>query len=260
MTSEGLRAFELTALDFVDIVIAAVHRGRAPLAPEAVRDLIAVATSPAGSLWRTAHSGPGLASPYDSWTRPARPAVSVDGEPQSELLSSWLRLEKILSDAFSKNMQHRAMAHARPLGPMRFASGSCPQGKDTFMPLLRKFRQRVVTAGAVGVLAASAGLVATAPTAAAATTAPAGALSGVFIYANPNYSIPVYPGGAPSQIANLTGPAKDSVSSIGNSTDLHLCFYEHANYGGLEFRIGPGEWWATIPGWINDKISSYRPC
>ncbi|AZK97722.1 hypothetical protein B7R87_30395 [Streptomyces tsukubensis] len=109
----------------------------------------------------------------------------------------------------------------------------------------------------MGALAVSAGLVMNAPP---ATAAPAPALAGVFIYANPNYSIPVYPSGAPVQVANLGGPAQDSTSSIGNSTDLRMCFYEHGNYGGLEFRIGPGEWWATLPGWINDRISSYRPC
>ncbi|MFJ8229891.1 hypothetical protein ACIQ9E_08015 [Streptomyces sp. NPDC094448] len=125
------------------------------------------------------------------------------------------------------------------------------------MSLLRKTGQRLAAAGAVGALAASASLVMNTPPAAAA---PAPALAGVFIYANPNYSIPVYPSGAPVQVANLSGPAQDSTSSIGNSTNLRMCFYEHGNYGGLEFRIGPGEWWATLPGWINDRISSYRPC
>ncbi|MEW1547852.1 hypothetical protein [Streptomyces tsukubensis] len=125
------------------------------------------------------------------------------------------------------------------------------------MSLLRKTRQRLAAAGAVGALAVSAGLV---MNASPATAAPAPAFAGVFIYANPNYSIPVYPSGAPVQVANLGGPAQDSTSSIGNSTNLRMCFYEHGNYGGLEFRIGPGEWWATLPGWINDRISSYRPC
>ncbi|MFE4632187.1 hypothetical protein ACFRJ1_02245 [Streptomyces sp. NPDC056773] len=120
------------------------------------------------------------------------------------------------------------------------------------MSFLRDAGQRLVLAGVLGALAASAGVVATAT--------PAAALGGVFIYANPNYSIPVYPSGAPVQIAELTGPAKDTTSSIGNSTSFSMCFYEHKNYGGLEFRIGPGEWWATVPSWINDKISSYRPC
>ncbi|MFI1864032.1 hypothetical protein [Streptomyces jumonjinensis] len=127
------------------------------------------------------------------------------------------------------------------------------------MSFLRKTKQRLALAAAVGALAATAGVVTTAAPAAAAP-APAVAFAGVFIYANPNYSIPVYPSGAPVQVAELTGSGRDTTSSIGNSTDLSMCFYEHRNYGGLEFRIGPGEWWATIPGWINDKISSYRPC
>ncbi|MFD0149442.1 alpha/beta fold hydrolase [Streptomyces sp. NPDC055721] len=71
------------------------------------------------------------------------------------------------------------------------------------------------------------------------TATPASALSGVFIYANPNHSIPVHPSGAPVQVAELTGTAKDTTSSVGNSTNLSMCFYEHKNYGGLEFRIGP---------------------
>ncbi|MFJ2742932.1 hypothetical protein ACIO3O_25075 [Streptomyces sp. NPDC087440] len=126
------------------------------------------------------------------------------------------------------------------------------------MSLLAKTKQHLALAAAVGTLAATAGALATAAPAGAAAT---GAnFAGVFIYANPNYSIPVYPSGAPVQVGELTGSGKDSTSSIGNSTNLSMCFYEHKNYGGLEFRIGPGEWWATIPGWINDKISSYRPC
>ncbi|MFF3431387.1 hypothetical protein [Streptomyces sp. NPDC002602] len=120
------------------------------------------------------------------------------------------------------------------------------------MSFLRESKQRLAVAGVLGALVTTAAVVGTAT--------PAAAFSGVFIYANPNYSIPVYPGGAPVQVAELTGSAKDTTSSIGNSTNLSMCFYEHRNYGGLEFRIGPGEWWATIPGWINDKISSYRPC
>ncbi|MFF4450008.1 hypothetical protein [Streptomyces sp. NPDC001502] len=120
------------------------------------------------------------------------------------------------------------------------------------MPILRKTKQRLAVAALLGALTATA--------AGPATATPAAAFAGVFIYANPNYSIPVYPSGAPVQIAELTGPAKDTTSSIGNSTNLSLCFYEHKNYGGLEFRIGPGEWWATIPSWIDNKISSYRPC
>ncbi|MGW3652432.1 hypothetical protein [Streptomyces sp. NPDC000878] len=120
------------------------------------------------------------------------------------------------------------------------------------MSLLRKSKQRLAVTAVLGVLFTTAGVVATAT--------PAAAAGNVFIYANPNYSIPVYPSGAPVQVAELTGPAKDTTSSIGNSSSFSMCFYEHKNYGGLEFRIGSGEWWATIPSWINDKISSYRPC
>ncbi|MFD4860633.1 peptidase inhibitor family I36 protein [Streptomyces atratus] len=120
------------------------------------------------------------------------------------------------------------------------------------MSFLTNTRQRVAAADAVGTLTLTATVVATAT--------PASAFTGVFIYANPNYSIPVYPSGAPVQIAELTGPAKDTTSSVGNSTNLSMCFYEQKNYGGLEFRIGPGEWWATIPSWIDNKISPYRPC
>ncbi|MFI0977717.1 hypothetical protein ACH4SP_11950 [Streptomyces sp. NPDC021093] len=128
------------------------------------------------------------------------------------------------------------------------------------MSFLAKTKQQLALAAAVGTLAATAGVAATATPAAAAAATTDANFAGVFIYANPNYSIPVYPSGAPVTVGELTGSGKDSTSSIGNSTNLSMCFYEHKNYGGLEFRIGPGEWWATIPNWINDKISSYRPC
>ncbi|MFD0378099.1 peptidase inhibitor family I36 protein [Streptomyces sp. NPDC127112] len=53
---------------------------------------------------------------------------------------------------------------------------------------------------------------------------------------------------------------QDSASSVVNNTGSGICFYEHNNYGGLEFRIGPREQWASVPGWINDKISSFKYC
>ncbi|GLX23526.1 MULTISPECIES: peptidase inhibitor family I36 protein [Streptomyces] len=53
---------------------------------------------------------------------------------------------------------------------------------------------------------------------------------------------------------------QDSASSVVNNTGSRICFYEHNNYGGLEFRIGPGEQWASVPSWINDKISSFKYC
>ncbi|GLF92958.1 hypothetical protein [Streptomyces yaizuensis] len=135
------------------------------------------------------------------------------------------------------------------------------------MSFSKKIRQRLAVAGAVGTLVTAAGVTAVATPAAAApaTTAatatdPITVLAGVFIYAQPNYSIPVYPSGAPTYVSDLSGPARDTTSSISNSTNLSMCFYEHSAHRGLEFRIGPGENWATIPSWIDNKISSYRPC
>ncbi|MEV7286213.1 hypothetical protein AB0O01_16835 [Streptomyces sp. NPDC093252] len=120
------------------------------------------------------------------------------------------------------------------------------------MSFLANNKRRSALIGAVAAMAATAGVVATAT--------PAAAQGNVFVYANYNYSIPVYPSGAPVYVTNLTGIAKDSISSVGVTTDHGMCFYEHANFGGLEFKVGRGEWWAQVPSWINDKISSYRPC
>ncbi|MEU8777363.1 peptidase inhibitor family I36 protein [Streptomyces sp. NPDC048606] len=52
----------------------------------------------------------------------------------------------------------------------------------------------------------------------------------------------------------------DATSSVVNNTRGGVCFYEHTNYGGLEFRIGAGEKWASVPSWINDRISSFKFC
>ncbi|MFJ5265874.1 peptidase inhibitor family I36 protein [Streptomyces sp. NPDC088387] len=52
----------------------------------------------------------------------------------------------------------------------------------------------------------------------------------------------------------------DSVSSIVNNSGSNICFYEHPGYGGLKFTVGPWQKWATVPDWINDKISSLTPC
>ncbi|MFE5539109.1 peptidase inhibitor family I36 protein [Streptomyces sp. NPDC056492] len=52
----------------------------------------------------------------------------------------------------------------------------------------------------------------------------------------------------------------DRASSVVNNTGSGICFYEHVGYGGLEFRIGPREKWASVPSWINDKISSFKYC
>ncbi|MER7701830.1 peptidase inhibitor family I36 protein [Kitasatospora sp. NPDC097605] len=53
---------------------------------------------------------------------------------------------------------------------------------------------------------------------------------------------------------------QDQASSVVNNTGSSICFYEHNGYGGAEFRIGPWEKWATVPGWINDRISSFKYC
>ncbi|MFD5417496.1 peptidase inhibitor family I36 protein [Streptomyces sp. NPDC127069] len=53
---------------------------------------------------------------------------------------------------------------------------------------------------------------------------------------------------------------QDVTSSVVNNTGSAICFYENNWYGGLEFRTGPHEQWASVPGWINDKISSFKYC
>ncbi|MFJ8160126.1 peptidase inhibitor family I36 protein [Streptomyces sp. NPDC096136] len=53
---------------------------------------------------------------------------------------------------------------------------------------------------------------------------------------------------------------QDVTSSVVNNTGSGICFYEHNNYGGLQFRIGPWEKWPSVPSWINDRISSFTYC
>ncbi|MEW1638959.1 peptidase inhibitor family I36 protein [Streptomyces sp. NPDC093801] len=53
---------------------------------------------------------------------------------------------------------------------------------------------------------------------------------------------------------------QDVASSVVNNTGSGICFYEHNNYGGLQFRIGPWEKWPSVPSWINDRISSFTYC
>ena len=55
VTAEVVRDFKIDALDAVDQIVEAVHASGAPLEAEAARDLIAVATSLASSLWQTAY-------------------------------------------------------------------------------------------------------------------------------------------------------------------------------------------------------------
>ncbi|MFS8105003.1 peptidase inhibitor family I36 protein [Lentzea alba] len=52
----------------------------------------------------------------------------------------------------------------------------------------------------------------------------------------------------------------DRISSFVSNHGGNLCFYEHEDFRGLEFRIGPRESWGSMPRWINDKISSFRAC
>ncbi|MBD0674975.1 peptidase inhibitor family I36 protein [Streptomyces sp. CBMA156] len=53
---------------------------------------------------------------------------------------------------------------------------------------------------------------------------------------------------------------QDITSSVLNNTGSHICFYEHNDYGGAEFKVGPHEQWPSLPSWINDKISSFKYC
>lgn len=50
------------------------------------------------------------------------------------------------------------------------------------------------------------------------------------------------------------------ISSLISTYDGHLCFYDLEDFGGVEFKIGPKEKWATIPWWIDNKISSFKVC
>ncbi|MEU3609179.1 peptidase inhibitor family I36 protein [Streptomyces sp. NPDC035033] len=52
----------------------------------------------------------------------------------------------------------------------------------------------------------------------------------------------------------------DRISSISSNYGQAICFYSDPHYNGLQFRIGPWEKWSYVPDWINDKISSFRPC
>jgi AcrR family transcriptional regulator len=81
---ETVREFKLSALAAVDQVVEAVHAARGPLDADAVRDLIAVATSLAGSLWQTAHPAPALERLYAEDARLAHSVV--DFEPRLQRL------------------------------------------------------------------------------------------------------------------------------------------------------------------------------
>ncbi|MGV9311912.1 peptidase inhibitor family I36 protein [Streptomyces sp. NPDC003691] len=123
--------------------------------------------------------------------------------------------------------------------------------------VLARAKRRLALLGAVVTLAASAGVLANATPAEAAGCMGNG--RSLCLRKDVNYGGYSLPFSMPNVHTNL-GQYQDQVSSIVNDSHYSICFYEHPNYGGLEFRIGPWEWWASLPGWINDKISSFRPC
>jgi AcrR family transcriptional regulator len=77
---ETVREFKLSALGAVDQIAEAVRASGVPLDANAVRDLIAVATSLAGSLWQTANPAPPLEILYAEDARLAHSIV--DFEPR----------------------------------------------------------------------------------------------------------------------------------------------------------------------------------
>jgi len=51
---------------------------------------------------------------------------------------------------------------------------------------------------------------------------------------------------------------QDVTSSWVNATNSTWCLYSDNWYSGLRFRVAAWEWWANIPDWFNDKLSSAR--
>lgn len=81
---ESVREFKLSALGAVDRIVTAEQASGGPLNADAVRDLIAVATSLAGSLWQTSHPAPALNRLYAEDARLAHEIV--DFEPRLQRL------------------------------------------------------------------------------------------------------------------------------------------------------------------------------
>lgn len=52
----------------------------------------------------------------------------------------------------------------------------------------------------------------------------------------------------------------DETSSLVNNTGWTWCFFSNANFSGANFAVGHDEWWGTVPGWINDSITSFKNC
>ncbi|MEV7288150.1 peptidase inhibitor family I36 protein [Streptomyces sp. NPDC093252] len=105
-------------------------------------------------------------------------------------------------------------------------------------------------------LAASAGLVNATPAAAAVSDCNGWS---VCYFQHNNYEGDVYVFG-PGLPQGTPEWGHDLASSIVNNTGSAYCFYEHPYMTGAQFRIGPWERWASLPSWINDKISSFKPC
>jgi hypothetical protein len=53
---------------------------------------------------------------------------------------------------------------------------------------------------------------------------------------------------------------QDIASSVVNNTGSTVCFYSDNWYAGANFQIHGWEKWASLPSWINDKISSFAYC
>jgi hypothetical protein len=53
---------------------------------------------------------------------------------------------------------------------------------------------------------------------------------------------------------------QDIASSVVDNTDSAVCFYSDNWYAGANFQIHGWEKWASLPSWINDKISSFAYC
>ncbi|MET8830548.1 peptidase inhibitor family I36 protein [Streptomyces sp. NPDC004610] len=123
--------------------------------------------------------------------------------------------------------------------------------------LLRKAGSKVALFAGAAALAATAGL-ATATPAAAGTPDRCNGLE-LCLFQHSNYDGTNWTWFRVPRTVQLS-VGNDAVSSLVNNTSNSLCFYEHGNLTGLEFRIGPWERWGSVPSWINDRISSYRIC
>ncbi|MEV7080882.1 peptidase inhibitor family I36 protein [Streptomyces sp. NPDC093516] len=69
--------------------------------------------------------------------------------------------------------------------------------------------------------------------------------------------------GAGYGISNLKevawGGWNDTISSVNNRTPYRYCFYVDAGYQGTSWSIDPWQW-SNVPSYMDNKISSLRPC